>query len=94
MSNIEQLKGQDWFDFKDRLLETLFNEECFSENYTRKESQQIIRRLKYIELKRKSEWTRKLSYSSITKRRAYQHIKFWFALHGYDVQRGRKTNEK
>jgi len=85
MNYIEELSGQQWFDFKDKLLETLVDEKTFSDNYTRKESQQIIRRLKYIELKRKPEWARKISYSSVTKRRVYKHIKFWFDLHGYSV---------
>ena len=70
MDNIEELKGFDYYDFLKALNKDVDDKELFISKYTRKDCVRILNRLnKYT------------CFRSITKERAYKHIRFWFELH-------------
>lgn len=84
MNNIEELKGLEYHDFLHALYQETKNKEIFMKKYTRKDCYKILNRVHKLFIKQKPEYLQPYVFSSMTKERAYKHIKFYFELHGYN----------
>lgn len=78
MLDIDNLNGLEYYDFLNDLYNDTKNKEVFMQKYTRKDCYRILRRIYIIRIKKEYN-----AFNSMTKERAYKHIKFYFELHGY-----------